>query len=458
VKDSLVSKLIEIAGKDNVKTSIEDRIAHSYDATLYTQLPGVVVSPTTTDQVAGVMKLAYEEEIPVTPRGCGTGLSGGAVPSEGGISLAMTRMNKIKEVDAENLMAVAEPGVINQDLDKLVESMGLFYPPDPLSKKACSMGGNVAEGAGGPRAFKYGCTRQYVKGLEVVLANGDVLKTGSRTVKYVTGFDLTGLFTASEGALGVMTEITVQLLPKPAYTETMLAIYDDVWQAGRTVSEIVAAGIIPSVLEFMDSATTKAVEAYAKVGLPADADAVLLIETDGHAEAAREDIAKCVEICQRCKATRVQRAHTAEEREGLWKARRSAMAAITRINPSLIQEDPVVPRSKVADLAKAVLNIGERYNLHMCSYGHAGDGNLHPSILTDIRDPAAMKRAREAVKALFDCVLALGGTLSGEHGIGREKAPYLRQEVGDVGIATMKALKDALDPKGILNPGKIFVN
>lgn len=456
MEQAVVKHLEGIVGAENVLTSKEERICYSYDATLFRSMPDVVVKPNTTKQISDIMIFANEEGIPTTPRGCGTGLSGGSVPVNGGIVMSMTRMNKIKEIDPGNLLAVVEPGVINVDLDNAVEKVGLFYPPDPASKNQCTMGGNVAENAGGLRALKYGVTKDFIMALEVVLPTGEVIRTGTRTVKAVTGYDLTGLMVGSEGTLGVVTEITVGLMPLPEHKETMLAMFTDLADAANTVSRIISAGILPATLEFLDNATICCVEDYKGIGLPRDAAAMLLIETDGIKEAAQKEAKAIVEICKENKASSVEKAQSEEQRDELWAARRSALAAITRLNPSLVQEDVVVPRDKLADMAIAAAEIGKKYNLKTATYGHAGDGNLHPSFLVDVRRPEEMERARKGVRELFETALALGGTLSGEHGIGTEKAPYLRMELNEATFNAMQSLKKAWDPNNVMNPGKIF--
>lgn len=456
MEQAVVKHLEGIVGAENVLTSKEERICYSYDATLFRSMPDIVVKPDTTQQIADIMTFANKEGIPATPRGCGTGLSGGSVPVNGGIVMSLTRMNKIKEIDPENLLAVVEPGVINVDLDNSVEEVGLFYPPDPASKNQCTMGGNVAENAGGLRALKYGVTKDFIMALEVVLPTGEVIRTGTRTVKAVTGYDLTGLMVGSEGTLGIVTEITVGLMPLPEHKETMLAMFTDLADAANTVSRIISAGILPATLEFLDNATICCVEDYKGIGLPRDAAAMLLIETDGIKEAAQKEAKAIVEICKENKASSVESAQSEEQRDELWAARRSALAAITRLNPSLVQEDVVVPRNKLADMAIAAAEIGKKYNLKTATYGHAGDGNLHPSFLVDVRRPEEMERARKGVRELFETALALGGTLSGEHGVGTEKAPYLRMELNEATFNAMQSLKKAWDPNNVLNPGKIF--
>lgn len=456
INKKIVSELEKIVGKKNVIISKEELVCYSYDATLKHHMPDIVVKPATSQQVSAIMKLANKHRVPVTPRGCGTGLSGGSVPVKGGIIMSLTRMNKILEIDKENMLAVVQPGVINLDLDTAVGKVGLFYPPDPASKNQCSMGGNVAECAGGLRGLKYGVTRDYIIALEVVMPNGDIIRTGARTVKAVTGYDFTKLFVGSEGTLGTITEITVKLLPIPEHKETMMATFKEIRDAGQTVSNIIAAGVIPSTLEFLDNATINTIEDFKHLGLNRTAAAMLLIETDGYKEATTRQMNEIIRICKETGAIEIKKANNETEREDLWAGRRSALAAITRLNPSLLQEDIVVPRSKVAEAAVECEKIWKKYGLRGANYGHAGDGNLHPSILTDERNKEEMAKAKKAIREFFELAIKLGGTLSGEHGIGTEKAPFLDLEVSPEFKKAMMSLKKAWDPNDILNPGKIF--
>ncbi|KJS19568.1 MAG: FAD-binding protein [Clostridiaceae bacterium BRH_c20a] len=451
-----LKRIIKTIGKENVITEYEDRICYSYDGTFQRGIPEVVVFPGNTGEVAEIIKLANIEHIPVSPRGAGTGLSGGSIPEAHGIALVLTRMNKIKEISKEDLMAVVEPGVITGHFHQEIEKMGMFYPPDPASLKTCTMGGNVAENAGGPRAFKYGVTKDYVLGLEVVTPTGEIMRTGGRTVKNVTGYDLTRLLTGSEGTLGIITEITVRLLPKPKDKKTALVYFDQLKDAAKTVTSIIYEGVIPATIELMDRVTINCVEKYTKQGLPLDVEAILLMEVDGSPAQVAEDIQIIEDVCKRnnCRNTEIASAY--EERERLWKARRAVSSAIVQLKPTKISEDATVPRSKIPEMVKSLKEIGTKYQLHLPVFGHAGDGNLHPNILADKNDHDEMERVEKAVGEIFQAALALGGTLSGEHGIGIMKKPYLQWELGEVGLNYLRAIKKAVDPNNILNPGKIF--
>jgi glycolate oxidase len=383
-------------------------------------------------------------------------LSGGSLPVENGVVLDLTRMNRILEIDEENLVAVVEPGVVTYAIQQEVERRGLFYPPDPASLKTSTIGGNVAECAGGPRAFKYGVTRDYVLGLEVVTPWGDLVKTGGKTVKSVTGYDLTRLYTGSEGTLGIITRIYLRLIPKPQSIRTMMAVFPRLEDATRTVTLIVRRGIIPATLELMDDRTIQCVENYLHLGLPVDAGAILIIEVDGAPELIEGQSGQIVDLCREGGAREVRVAASEQERDEIWAARRAVSAAVVQIKPTKISEDISVPRSQIPNMAGKLREIADRYGLNLVIFGHAGDGNLHPNILCDQSDQEEMERVEKAVGELFQAAVELGGTLSGEHGIGTMKAPYLKLETGESGYAVMLALKQALDPNNILNPGKIF--
>ncbi|KJS20091.1 MAG: FAD-binding protein [Clostridiaceae bacterium BRH_c20a] len=456
MNEHIIKKLQNIVGKQYVITKAEEMICYSYDGTFQRGLPAGVVFPATTREVAEIIGLANTEKIPVFPRGSGTGLSGGSIPQNGGLVLVLNRMNKIKEISKEDLLAVVEPGVITGDLHQAVENIGLFYPPDPASLKTCTMGGNIAENAGGPRAFKYGVTSDYVLGLEVITPTGEIMRTGGRTVKNVTGYDLKRLMTGSEGTLGVVTEITVRLVPKPKDKKTALVIFDSLDSAASTVAAIVTEGVIPATLELMDKLTIQCVEKNARLGLPLDAEAILLMEVDGSTVQVNEDIGIIEDICKRNKCRKIEIASTLEDREKLWKARRAVSSAIVQLKPTKISEDATVPRSKIPEMVRRLQEISKKYNIHLPVFGHAGDGNLHPNIIADKSDPEEMERVEKAVGEIFKAALDLGGTLSGEHGIGVMKKPYLKWEMGEVGLSYLKAIKNAVDPNNILNPGKIF--
>lgn len=452
----IIKQITEIAGKENVAEDKETRICYAYDATNIHHLPDLVVFPRTPQHISGILKLANEYRFPVVPRGAGTGFTGGTIPVEGGVVLVLTKMNKILKIDQENLLAVVEPGVITYDFQQEVEKIGLFYPPDPASLKSSTLGGNVAECAGGPRAVKYGVTKDYVLGLEVVLPTGEVISVGVQTVKSVVGYDLTKLMVGSEGTLGVITKIILRLIPLPKAKRTMLVIFPTIESAATSVSQIISSRIIPTTLEFMDNATIRCVEDYLHMGLPVDAGALLIIEVDGAPEALNGEVEEIRKICQANQAMEIKVAKDKQEAEDLWKARRAVSSAVVKLNPTKINEDVTVPRSKVADILRRTEAISKKYGLIIVNFGHAGDGNIHVNVLIDKRKPGEMEKAHAAVKEIFQSALDLGGTLSGEHGIGITKAPYLPLELGDMGIEVMKRIKKAFDPNNILNPGKIF--
>lgn len=445
-----------IVGTTNVMTSTEDLYAYSYDATPgHGHMPDVVILPANTTEVSQILKIANEEKIPVYPRGSGTNLSAGCVPTKGGIVLLLTRLNKIIEIDLENLVAIAEPGVIVADLNNAIAPSGLIYPPDPGTVATATLGGTVAENAGGLRGLKYGVSKHYVMGLEVVLANGDIMNTGGKNVKDVSGYDMTKLFTGSEGTLCVITKIITKLMPAPEAKKAMMAIFNNVDDAGKAVSGIIAAKIIPATLEIMDNATIRTVEDYAKVGLPLDAEAVLLIEVDGNPIIVEQEAAKVMEVLTANHASSVQIAKTDTERDKLWAARRAALPALAKLRPTTYVEDATVPRNKVPNFLRAVSAIALKHNVTIGTFGHAGDGNMHPTIVCDIRDGEEMKRVYRAMDEMFKTAIELGGTLSGEHGIGLGKLAWMEEQHGQVSMNAMKAIKRALDPNLILNPGKL---
>jgi glycolate dehydrogenase FAD-linked subunit len=450
-------KISELVGPEHFNDSIEERICYSYDSTIDEAMPDAIVFPANAEEIASIMKLANEYKLPVTPRGSGTGLSGGSVPVHGGLVMHLCRLNKILEINRADFYAIVETGVITLDLINKVDEIGLMYPPDPSSMKTTTIGGNVAENAGGLRGLKYGVTNNYVMGMEVVTPTGDIVNVGTKTVKTATGYNTTQLYVGSEGTLGIITKITLKLIPAPEHKESVFALFMDMNQAAQTVSDIIGSGIVPATLEFLDHTTINAVEDFKKIGLPRDADAILLIETDGVKEAAIKEINRVEEICKKHGADKVQKAETEEERLQIWEARRSALSALARIRPTTILEDATVPRSRIPDMVKGVSAIAKKYNVTIGNFGHAGDGNLHPTILTDERDKEEMERVEKAIEEIFDLALELGGTISGEHGIGSTKARFLPKEVGESGMKLMKSIKDALDPNGILNPGKMFI-
>jgi len=435
----------------------EDILPYSFDGTAVLKtMPAVVVMAESVEEISAVLKFAQSERIPVVTRGSGTGLSGGSVPIQDGIVLCLARMNQLLEVDTRNLVARAQAGATTLSISEAVEAKGLFYPPDPSSMKISTIGGNVAENSGGLRGLKYGVTRDYVMGLQVVLADGGVIFTGNRCVKDVAGYNLRDLFIGSEGTLGVVTEVWLKLIPKPAARKTLLALYDDMEDAAQTVSSIIEQKIIPCTLEFLDNVTINCVEDYAKIGLPRDAGAVLLMESDGHPAAVAEEAEALARIAREHRAREVRVAQTPEEASALTAARRSAFSALARIAPTTILEDATVPRSELARMVRRINEIAKKYRLKIGTFGHMGDGNLHPTFVTDERNTEEMHRVEEAMREIFEEAIALGGTITGEHGVGLAKKPFLEKQLGSEVMDVMRRLKKAFDPAGILNPGKIF--
>ncbi|MHA6483562.1 FAD-binding oxidoreductase [Paenibacillus sp. strain BS8-2] len=453
----LIEGLRAIVGDKHFRDDPEALVAHSYDGTPMLQsLPQGVIYPETTEQVSQIMKLLSKYAIPLVSRGSGSNLCGGTVPVQGGIVMVMHRMNRIVETDTENLTVTVQPGLITADLIAHVESLGLFYPPDPSSMRISTIGGNIAECSGGLRGLKYGTTKDYVIGLVAVLANGEILRTGGKLMKDVAGYDLTKLLVGSEGTLAIITEATLKLIPPPKAKKTMIAMYRDLYGAARTVSRIIENRIIPATLEFMDNPTIRVVDDFAKLGLPRDMEAILLIEQDGDPATVESDIARIREICEMESADRVEVAESREEAEKLLTARRSAFTALARLRPTTILEDATVPRSRIADMVLRINEIARKYNVTIATFGHAGDGNLHPTATTDARDTEEVHRVEEAFAEIFEATIELGGTITGEHGVGLVKAPYLEWKVGAPGIEVMKGIKMAFDPQGLLNPGKLF--
>jgi glycolate oxidase len=446
-----------IVGPENVMTDPADLATYSYDAAVVDPAtPALVVRPATAEALAGTVRLCNENGLPLTVRGAGTNLSGGTIPAQKGVVILTNGMNKILEINEADMYAVVQPGVVTAKFAAAVEAKGLFYPPDPGSQAVSTLGGNVAENAGGLRGLKYGVTADYVMGLQFFDTGGDPVKTGSRTVKCATGYNLTGLMVGSEGTLGVFNEITLKLIPKPAARKAMTAVFDRVETASETVAKIIAARIIPATLEFMDNFTIRAVEAYSKAGLPIDAAALLLIELDGHPVQVAEDADRVETICREMGASAVRVAEDDAERDKVWAARRAALSALAKLKPTLVLEDATVPRSKIPEMVRAMREISKEYDIPIGTFGHAGDGNLHPTILTDKRDKAEWARVEKAIDAIFDRALAMGGTLSGEHGTGIAKSCYLENETSAATIVLSRRVKQALDPNNILNPGKII--
>jgi glycolate oxidase len=458
MESRLVDALVAAVGKDAVLSTPEDQVVYSYDGTFAEGRPEVIVLPGTTEQVSRVVSLAAEARVPLVPRGMGSGLAAGSIPLPGGgIVICLTRMNHILEIDLQNATVLAEAGVVTADLQNEVEKHGLFYPPDPSSIRHSTIGGNIACNAGGPRCLKYGVTGDYVLGLTVVLADGRILKTGGKPIKDVTGYDLNGLFTGSEGTLGLITEALLRLVAKPQYARTALAEFVSLMDASRAVNALLTAGIVPATLELMDQTAIACIEEAMHLGLPTDVEALLLIETDGaEQQTVLHEIEACSKICQDNSARSVKVAQTEAERASLWKARRSISPSLARKAPNKLGEDITVPRSAIPDVIQRLRAISSKYGLPIVIFGHAGDGNLHPNILFDKRQPEQWAIVEQMVGEIFEASLASGGTLSGEHGVGVLKRPYLEKALGPVSVEMQKQIKQAFDPLNILNPGKIF--
>jgi glycolate oxidase len=454
---SLFRSLTDAVGSANVLTEPEDLIPYAFDGTAaLRQRPGGVVFPRSTDHVVTCVRAAMEHGVPIVTRGSGTGLSGGSVPDEGSLVVCLAQMNTTIDVDARNLTVRADAGVVTQKIDEAAARHGLFYPPDPGSMRVSTIGGNVAENSGGLRGLKYGVTRDYVMGLEVVLADGRVAHLGNKCVKDVAGYSLRDLFIGSEGTLGIVTEVLLKLVPRPAARRTLLATYDRIEDAAETVSQIIAARIIPCTLEFLDRMTTKCVEDFAHVGLPTDCDAVLLMETDGHPAAVADEAARMETIAREQRARDVRAARDEAEGIALATARRSAFSALARQRPTTILEDVTVPRSELATMVSFIARTAADNNLQIGTFGHMGDGNLHPTFLTNERDEDEMARVHRALDAIVGRTLELGGTITGEHGVGLAKKNWLRRQMGDDSYQLLRDIKRTLDPRGLLNPGKIF--
>jgi len=457
IKAEIFKELESIVGKEDLLTDKEDRICYSYDATALKFLPDAILFPENAGEISRILKIANREKIPVFPRGAGSGFSGGSLPVTGGIVIATSKMDLIIELDSENLTVVVEPGVVTERLQKFVESRGLFYPPDPASLKFSTIGGNIAECSGGPRAVKYGVTKDYVLGLEVVLPTGEILSTGVKTAKSVAGYDLTKLMVGSEGTLGIITKAILKLIPLPETKNTLLVLFKSIENAAVAVTNIIKEKIIPSTLEFMDKSTIKCIEEHLKLGLPEETGALLLIEVDGFKEAVEIQKNKIAEICRNLNPIDIKIAADPKEQEKLWEARRAVSPAVGKLSPSKINEDITVPRSRIPEMLRRIYKIADDFKLNIVCFGHAGDGNIHVNIMTDRENKDEMERVEEAVKRLFSETLELEGTISGEHGIGLTKAPYLKMELGETAYKTMKNIKELFDPNNIMNPGKMFL-
>ena len=457
LNSSILAAIEGILGSKRVLTAVEDILPYGFDGTAaLKQSPGAVVFPKTTTEVSACMRLAAEHGVPVVTRGSGTGLSGGSVPLPNALVMCLVDMNAIIDVDTRNLTLRAQSGVITQRIDEAAAPHGLFYPPDPGSLRISTIGGNVAENSGGLRGLKYGVTRDYVMGLEAVLADGTVARFGNACVKDVAGYSLKDLFIGSEGTLGIITEVLLKLLPRPKARKTLLAVYDRMEDAAETVSAIIAEKIIPCTLEFLDRMTIGCVEAYAKIGLPTDCDALLLMETDGHPAAVAEEAERMGQLASKHGARLVRAARDEAEALSLAAARRNAFSALARVKPTTILEDVTVPRSELAKMVSFIAQTASRLQLQVGTFGHMGDGNLHPTFLTNETDASEMERVHEGLEDIVEKALELGGTITGEHGVGLAKKPWLRKQLGDSSYGLLKQIKQTLDPRGLLNPGKIF--
>ncbi|WP_457641056.1 FAD-binding oxidoreductase [Persephonella sp.] len=454
VPENIKNILRKELGEHKVLDDDMDRLLYSYDATRIKMLPSVVVIPESEKEVQKIVKICYQEGIPVTPRGAGSGYTGGALPVKGGVLVSFEKMDRILEIDEENSVARVQPGVVTYKLQQAVEKKGLFYPPDPASYKFCTLGGNVAENAGGPRCVKYGVTREYVMELNTVIHNGEVIHTGRPTLKDVAGYDITRVLIGSEGTLGLFTEITLKLIPKPKVAKTVKAIFSDIGAVGKTVKDIFKAGISPSALEFMDKLAINAVEDFGHFGLPRDAEVLLLIEVDGHPKALNDEIVEVARICELNGAI-VEIAKTDKDAEKLWEARRSLSPAVAKLGRVKINEDIVFPRSYLPDALPELREIGKKYNLKMVNFGHIGDGNVHANFMINGLDPDELARTEKAVEEVFDLAIKYGGSITGEHGVGITKASFMKKMFKPQEIEIMRGIKSIFDPEGLINPGKM---
>jgi glycolate oxidase len=451
----ILKRLTDLLGERNVLDRPEDLALYEYDGGVDKHRPDLVAFPRSAEDVSAIVRLAREFQVPLVGRGAGTGLSGGAIPREGGIVVSFARMNRILEIDLENERAVVQPGVVNLDITAAVEADGYFYAPDPSSQRACTIGGNVAENAGGPHTLAYGVTTNHVLGLELVLADGTIVETGGKGPD-LPGLDLTGLLTGSEGTMAFVTKVTVRLMRKPEVVKTMLAIYDSSEGAGRTVTRITACAITPVAIEMLDGVMLRMVEEATHAGYPMDAAAVLLIELEGLREAVEEQVEQIRGACEACGAREVRVAQSAEERDLLWKGRKNAFGAVGRVSPFYYVQDGVVPRTKVAPTLEFIAEASRRYGLAISNIFHAGDGNLHPIILFDARKPGDLDKARSCGDEILRFCVEAGGSITGEHGVGMEKIDLMPSLFTEESLETMRKLKALFDPEGMLNPGKVL--
>jgi glycolate oxidase len=453
---TIIQKIEALVGPEQVLRQEEDRWCYAYDATDLTHLPDLVVFPGSAEEISQIVRLANQHRFPVVPRGAGTGRAGGSVPSQGGVVMVMTRMNRILEINPEDMVAVVEPGVVTGVLKRAVVEQGLYYPPDPGSADYCTIGGNVASGAGGAVAVQYGVTRDYVLGLEVVLPTGEIIEAGARTLKSVVGYDLTRLILGSEGTLGIITRILLRLVPQPASRRSLVAGFTTLEAALTVVGQVLRSGLTPTAIEFMDQATLACVREMLPFSLPSEVAALLLFMIDGHARDVAARVKHLAQLCKKAGAKMVLQAKDEDEAERLWAARRAISPATFKVRPHKVSEDVAVPLGAIPLLVAGVEEIARQRDLPIICFGHAGDGNIHVNIMFDQSLPREMEEAHAAAEDLFALVGRLRGTLSGEHGVGLTKAPYLSLELSEAAMALQKRLKQAFDPGNIMNPGKIF--
>ena len=454
-RDALIQELRGIVGDHYTLIEKEDVIVYEQDGSIFQVMPEIVVLPGNVEEISAVVKAARRANVPIVPRGSGTGLAGGAVPAEGGIVLSLARLDRILKIDLQNGLAIVEPGVINLDMTKAVSKDGFFYAPDPSSQAACSIGGNVANNSGGPHTLAYGVTTNHVLGMEVVLDDGQIVWLGG-DVSDTPGYDLCGIFVGSEGTMGIVTKVAVRLMQTRESVCTLLAIFDRMEPATETVVDITAAGIIPAALEMMDRLTIEAIERGAPVGSPRDAEAVLLVEVEGVREQTERSVNLIQTICQRNGAREVKVARGETERQLLWKGRKGAFGALGTLAPNYYVQDGVVPRSRLPEIMKRIAAISKDFNLRIANVFHAGDGNLHPNLLFDMRTPGELDRVIEAGAAIVKACIELGGSITGEHGLGLEKKAYIGLLFNEVDLEAMARVRRAFDPDGRFNPAKMF--
>jgi glycolate oxidase len=454
ISTATLTKLSKVVGPDRLKTDPVSLAAHSFDGYVAEGMPSAVVFPKTTAEVAHIMAIASDGKIPITARGSGTNLSGGAIPVQSGIVLCLTQMNQIIEISTADRYAIVQPGVVNADLQHALHPFNFFFPPDPSSYSVSTIGGNIAEDAGGPRCLKYGVTHDYILGLEVVLSSGKIVRLGSRNVKDVTGYRPAGLFCGSEGTLGIVTEATLKIVPMPKARRTAMICYADLDDTANTVVSVIGAGVIPAAMELMDNTVINLIEDATAVGLPRDVEGILLVDVDGSEGSVDCELAEIVAVAKANHATEIKVATTAAESDALWRGRRSVYGVLNRLSPATIVEDATVPVSKIPAMIRGCRAIALKHNITLSILGHAGDGNLHPCINTDSRNKSESHRVEAAIREIFQLAIELGGCLSGEHGIGLAKSRFLPMGMSADSIDLLSTIKRAIDPHNILNPGK----